>query len=713
MKRLLALLFLAISINGAQAQTIIPAASQAAIMRSVDQNKLAQVSIHGEKYVSVLAEMNDSFNVSELETLGIIVGTKRGRIVTLKIPQKRVELIENLPGIGYAQIATKVRPNLDRAVRDVRADSVHMGWELDSAYTGKGVLIGVTDWGFDYTHPMFYDTAMNQTRILAAWDQYKTSGPAPDGFNYGTEYKTVSQLLAAQSDTANIYSYATHGSHVAGIAGGGGAGTKYRGLAFDAEFLFATFLVDEGAVVDAFEWMYQKSLAEDKRLVINMSWGLYYMGTLDGKSLLSEVITEYIDLGVLFVTSGGNNGDADFHLKFEFNSDTMRTRVGFVPNNAVPYQDGQSISMWGEEGKSFITGFDILNSSNTRVGGSELFNTSTASAYTESDLIVGTDTFHFDIAVDNAHPRNNRPHARLRIRYPPSGFKIVLKATSASGTVHFWNLLETTTGVGNTGWDFTSLGTGYTAGDNLYGIGEPACTESLISVGAHSSGVFNNGEFIPFNIADFSSLGPTLDGRVKPDITAPGVGVISSISSFTDGAYSPVETISFNGREYGFVAFSGTSMSSPVVTGIVAMMLEANPELTPAKIKEILQETAREDYYTGTIPEGGSNIWGQGKVHAWRAVRRASELVGIEETESWMDEMIVYPNPAQHHLTLKTIGQPSHVCVYDLQGQMVLETSGDVNVLKIERLRAGSYFGIATDHSGISTMFRFVKASAD
>ena len=83
-------------------------------------------------------------------------------------------------------------------------------------------------------------------------------------------------------DTSNIYSYATHGSHVAGIAGGSGAGTKYRGVAFDANYLLVTFLVDEGAVIDAFEWMYQKSLEEEKRLVVNMSWGLYTWGLWTG-----------------------------------------------------------------------------------------------------------------------------------------------------------------------------------------------------------------------------------------------------------------------------------------------------------------------------------------------------------------------------------------------------------------------------------------------
>ena len=118
---------------------------------------------------------------------------------------------------------------------------------------------------------MFYDTLLQDTRILAAWDQYKTSGPSPAGYSYGTEYNNPNDLITAAVDTANIYSYSTHGSHVAGIAGGSGGGTPYRGIGFECDFLFATFLVDEGAVLDAWQWMNDRAILEGKRLVVNMS----------------------------------------------------------------------------------------------------------------------------------------------------------------------------------------------------------------------------------------------------------------------------------------------------------------------------------------------------------------------------------------------------------------------------------------------------------
>jgi len=676
-------------------QVLMPATSIGSIERfdlklgTANQAEIPWLIIDGREYASVLALVSNGYDRSQIESKEIIVGAERGGVVTLKVPIELISELEALPGIEYLELSTKISPNLERAVRDARVDSVHQGLDLPSAFTGRDVLIGITDWGFDYTHPMFYDTTLTESRILAAWDQYKTSGPAPAGYTYGTEYDTPEELLAAKSDTANIYSYATHGSHVAGIAAGSGAGTKYRGVAFDAQYLFATFLVDEGAVLDAFEWMYQKSLSEDKRLVINMSWGLYYFGTLDGNSLVSRAIDEYSSLGVVFVTSGGNNGDSDFHIKHEFAGDTLRSRINFVPNNAVNYQDGQSITAWGNADESFAISFDVLDITNQLKGSAPIYFTNSSSPYTENDLIIGSDTFHYDIAIESAHPLNNRSNARLRIDFPPSGNKIVLKSTAASGTVHYWNVLETTTGVGNTGWDFSSLGVGYIAGDRKYGIGEPACTKSAISVGSHQAGIWNNNEFIPFNLSGFSSQGPTLDERRKPDLTAPGGGVISSISSYTDGGYTPVSVIGFNDREYGFIGFSGTSMSSPMVAGIAALMLEANPDMTSQMVKDVLLETAREDQYTGNLADTGNNFWGFGKAHAFQAMKRSLELLAVEEVSDKPIETRIFPNPTKDVVNFKST--MNEIWIYDLEGRMIDSQFGTLTELNISNLASGVY----------------------
>ena len=533
---------------------------------------------------------------------------------------------------------------------------------------------------------------MQTTRILAAWDQYKTSGPTPAGYNYGTEFVKATDLLNAGSDTSNIYSYSYHGSHVAGICGGSGAGTSYRGVAFEAQYLFTTFLVDESSVLDAWQWMYDKSIEENKKLVINMSWGLYHTGALDGTSLLSQALDNFTDLGVLFVSSAGNNGNDNFHIKKEFANDTLLTNVSFSSTAYSQYYWGQSLHAWGDVNGNFSAGLQILNSSNQVLGETPMFSTLTTATYVDSFVVVNgiTDTIWYNLSMDNLYPTNDRPQMRLRVKKNGS-FKIILKSFANSGTVHYWNVGETTTDVGNWGDNFTSIGAGYTTGDTHYGIGAPACSGKAISVAAHKSEtVTAGGAVFDGGLASFSSEGPLMNESLKPDISAPGVSVGSSVSSYTDATYSTLTTVSFNSNNYDFTRISGTSMSSPVVAGVCALIWEANPYLASWQVKYIITQTAREDLNTGTIPSSGSYEWGHGKVNAYKAVQLALNTVGVVENSKTLDWSI-YPNPTSEYLNVKGLNiDVKAFQIINLNGQVVKELNYS-NQINIADLSSGIY----------------------
>jgi len=195
---------------------------------------------------------------------------------------------------------------------------------------------------------------------------------------------------------------------------------------------------------------------------------------------------------------------------------------------------------------------------------------------------------------------------------------------------------------------------------------------------------------------------------MKPDIAAPGVNVISSISSFTDADYTPFTTVTFNGRDYDFARFSGTSMSSPCVAGIVALILDANPTLSPAQVKNILKTTARLDTYTGTITAPGHPRWGMGKVNAYQAVVLALSTVSIEELENnnWM---AVYPNPASGNiqLLLPDNAAVSNVAVISADGRRTGLPVND-NTIDCSGLTGGTYF-IEAQLSGKILRTKFVK----
>jgi subtilisin family serine protease len=592
---------------------------------------------------------------------------------------------------------------LDKALPDARVDSVHMGYNLPQPFTGKDVLIGITDWGFDYTNPNFYDTTLQHTRIAAAWDQWKTSGPAPSGFLYGTEFNGESELLAAQCDTSNVYGYAYHGSHVAGIAGGSGAGTVYRGVAFEANYLFTTFLVDAAAVLDAYNWMYQYSLTAGKRLVINQSWGLYYMGNLDGTSLISQAIDSLSALGVVFVSSAGNNGDADFHLMYDAaTTDTLKTQVQFDSYSYYPQMFGQCLTLWGTPGNSFEARLQVLNSSGSLLAETPFYLTDTLSAYVDDTLFAGADTVLFNVLADSANLQNQRPFMQIRVASRNTTNKVILQIHADTGIVHAWNLIELNNGVGNWGSDFLAPYAGYTAGDPYYGVGEPACAHSSIAVAAHVSEYKHptTGQILGGNIAYFSSYGPIMDGTIKPEISAPGSGVCSSVSSFTTTSFSSVVTsVAFGGRTYKFVRLSGTSMSSPLVTGVVALMLEADPTLTAAEIKTILEETAREDSITGDLSETGDTHWGWGKVNALHAIYKVLGVEGLNEINE-EEKVLIYPNPAS-----------DQVCIFAADGIVQREISlhnVDGRLIKSAKLTENNMFSVAGLPAGLYFV-RFVK----
>ena len=142
-------------------------------------------------------------------------------------------------------------------------------------------------------------------------------------------------------------------------------------------------------------------------------------------------------------------------------------------------------------------------------------------------------------------------------------------------------------------------------------IGTPGSAEDVITVGALDKNTA---------IAVYSSQGPTEEGRVKPNVAFVGSDVMSAQHNSGDG----------------YVAFSGTSMATPGVAGTVALMLQANPDLSPFDVRNILQETAtyRQCHYMfanepcleDQIPKNRqNNVYGHGHVEALAAVMEAAQ----------------------------------------------------------------------------------------
>jgi minor extracellular serine protease Vpr len=657
-------------------------------------------TLDGVYFIGALAKVNSTISSSSLRELGVISSTQLNDLWTLRIPLGNVASLLELEGIDFIEIGSKHGPELDRALTSARVDTVHMGLGgLDRAYFGSGVIVAIIDWGFDYTHPNFYDTTLSYMRLTRAWDQNKLSGPAPTGYSFGTEYLGPTELLAAQEDTLYVFGPGSHGTHVAGIAAGSGSGVINYGAAPDAELLFISLRRDAPSLTDAFAYITNYAASVNKPYVVNMSFGSH-LGPHDGSSLENYAIDILHGPGKVFVGSAGNNGSNPFHLSHNFaqNPGEVKTVVNF--NQSLDNYFGQTLSMWGSAFSSFRATIQLVDNSNNLVWQSPTFN-SLDNPFLDQIFEVNGNELHLRAAGIAQQFLNNKPNIRFEVRNT-TGLKTVLILESTDSHVHVWNNVRLNNRYTNWGVDLTANFPDAVAGDIHYGLGEPAGVgRNVITVASYQAEQYTTGgNFVNGNLSNFTSRGPTTDERTKPDIASTGQNVLSSVNSF-DGTNQTglIQPVEFNGRTYGFKRFSGTSMSGPMVAGIVALMLEAYPTLSATQAKHILKMTARLDFRTGDIdPEQGTLDWGWGKANALTAILAAKTLSGTPELELTEPFFTVYPNPASDELTVAMENWPGEsratLTLVDLSGKILHEAQIETNqtyVVSLTDYESGIY----------------------
>jgi serine protease AprX len=175
------------------------------------------------------------------------------------------------------------------------------------------------------------------------------------------------------------------------------------------------------------------------------------------------------------------------------------------------------------------------------------------------------------------------------------------------------------------------------SGPYRYTVGSPGAASGAITVGAMADPSEQG-----FQLAAFSSRGPTQDGRVKPEIIAPGVNITAPRA----------------GSGNGYIAYSGTSMATPFVSGTVALMLDANPNLTVADVRQILQQTAQD-----WGPTGQDVDYGWGRLDGWAAVKRAGNFQGglpptIPTHEVFSGTLAGVGQTAEHRFNVQSVAFP-------------------------------------------------------
>ena len=583
----------------------------------------------------------DGPDASALERHGCRVLARYGALCVAEIP------LPSLPSLSLDRRVLRIEAGrsatamMDTTARVVGALPVQQGVDLPQGYTGKGVVVGVQDIGFDLTCPNFWTADMASYRIKAFWDQLSTDTLGAT-LPAGRDYTTRDALLALQHSRDGLDQ--THGTHTLGIAAGSGAEgngvvSPYRGIAYDADLcLVANATTDNAALISpqdyykytyaldalGFKYIFDYADRVGKPCVINFSEGSY-MDFRGDDALYYEMLDSLTGPGHILVASAGNEGYRVSHI--------YKPAGGTASINC---QRGQSASFVAtSKAKDNFT----LDVRLTR-GGALLHKSIPLSAVlaapdsTLTDSIVGDGLR--DIITATAY-RSSFDPTDIVCDWQVAGDTATRAADSN------WTLTLALSGEPEVDL-FPSQGTFYhddwsvSDSDHAYGVLSPGSAPVVVSVGMTGYRTLvrsYTGEAYrpsPFDVEHgernlFSSVGPTYDGRVKPDVMAPGQNIISSYSSFISWGHHVPQTVrlyEYDGREYAWNADMGTSMSSPVVAGVIALWLQACPTLTPADCFDIFSKTCTRFDPALDYP---NNDYGYGQIDAQAGMRLVQEKV--------------------------------------------------------------------------------------
>ena len=478
------------------------------------------------------------------------------RLYTARIPRDATRYISNWEEVFYIEAGKQAKPLLDLSVASVSADDVHAGTTLPPPFTaglsGKGIHVGIVDVGLSGNHPDF--SAGGNSRVLHTFSFSPSSNPLIDEDG--------------------------HGTHVTGIAAGNGAasGGKYTGMAPESSILVGkagTTSFDTTAVQSAVSDLL--FFAGSVPVAINLSLGAI-PGPHDGTSLFEEglntLATGSLGSKRIIAAAAGNERDAEEHFQ------AILPPFGSINALMSLENDGSFIDVWADgEDRYTVTATLGSESASAPSGSSASASSGRISVFNRTD-----------------GPPNGATHISVFFRAPAvSSANILFERTRNGGNGKMDAYIDQSEGFFTTA---TEAGT----------ISEPANAENVIAVGSFDTKLGGSAGQVG-NISSFSSLGPTRDGRQKPDLTAPGFVIYSARS--LEATFEPFEIVSGNDN---YVILAGTSMSAPHVTGIAALVWQSNTALTGSQMRERLRRTAT------PVPPSPNATWGFGKVNALAAV---------------------------------------------------------------------------------------------
>lgn len=662
----------------ASAQKLSPSA-EIALMKSSNRAAFKSPADSAQATaVMAFVKVNSPSAADDIERLGGRVSSRMSQSeLTATIPLSVLREVAQLESVDYVQAGTEARLLMDKARADAGVDKSQQETSELGAFTGKGVVVGIVDNGFEYGHIDFYNREGSETRIKRVWDQNSMTGNAPDGYGYGTEYGNFNELLARRTDMSSTY----HGSHVTGIAAGSDMKSKFYGVAPDADIVLVSFKNDNVAITDAIKYIFDYADEVGKPCVVNISLGSHF-GPHDGTSASDRIFDQITGPGRIIVGAAGNEGTYNLHASKTLTAEDkeLKTMIGYENESSTNKQ--AMLDIWGSANKAMTVKcvvVDVLRGKivdetdevSSSEPGSYEFSFDTSSGVSGNAGIA--------ISVD---PVNHKPNASVltQLYAAASNRRLGVVVSGDEGSeIHIWNNAYGNLLSGNK--------RGWTGGDSNYTVGELGGTgRSVISVGSYNTknsytamngDVYQLNESLVGTLSDrssFSSIGPTADGRMKPDVAAPGAGIVSAASKYSTefSTSSAAGATSANGETYYYGINVGTSMASPFVAGTVALWLQANPSLTPAEVRDIIKRSSRRDSFTGPASDTDYK-WGAGKIDAYAGLELASNMTGIADSNAMEGLFEMSTDSKNRTVEVRFADQaaPAFIDIFDSTGRKV------------------------------------------
>lgn len=697
-----------------------------------------------EEYVLALVKLDGKQKSDILQQHGCVVIDRVGSISIALLPVSQLGLLSMDDHVVRMEANPLSRPMLDITPAAVNALPAYRGEQLPQAFTGRGVVVGVADIGFDYTHPMFCD-ANGQTRIRQAWDIYTWGTQGYVGV--GELLNTPEQLAAARgsSDSTQF-----HGTHVAAIAAGSSFGTgRYQGIAYEADIVLsqvylssrtkeqqnlllamlnATLMADtaDSLVVNvrdkkitlssamealAVKHVMDYAAAHDQPCVVNCSFGSQERLT-ENYAVEEEMMNSLTGPGRIIVCSAGNDSDGIVY-RVKPAGERMSERL-WLKSSLTPSMTLRSAGRFTLRIVPDIDGADTLTVS------SEAIRSAGAGGLKDSAYINGekmqNEWFRIrSTAYENVFPGLTSYNIALTLPTPTSAYRSPSVAIEMEGD-------ETEVMGAYRALTFNRLSQGYYVKNAPYNVCRPGLYAEMVCVGAtsHRDSVVNcRGERLTFDyngndlgqVLSWSGTGPTLEGRMKPDVVAPGHNIVSAFNSqmvrdrITQKQMNLItDSLHVDGKVYCWKAESGTSMAAPVVTGIVALWLQMNPRLTPDDVKQVLAQTARHPEPDESYP---NYRYGYGEIDAYRGLLYLANLSGIKGLSEHQPRQARFRLEGRR-LTVTGCTQAA-VTVYAMGGEVVLHTTLNDGTADLSRLRPGVYAVQIDTHEAQTTGSTLVR----